>query len=190
MCLQWEILHLNLIKSKMPAYRWRIMSSKTKGEGSHVWSSHVARQPRPFISDKKKKKSPLRFNNRVVCIKMQSRLPGCIWRTAKISRGNFQTYRWMADLRLWVPVKTNTQAPQITQNKLPGYGFEKLNGQNCTICTQCVFLFYWAVQLQSHFVILKPLQISIWISCWGKSTAWEGRIFLKGKSKTLWWIFL
>lgn len=95
----------------------------------------------------KKKKSPLRFNNRVVCIKMQSRLSGCIWRTAKISRGNFQTYRWMADLRQWVPVKTNTQAPQITQNKLPGYGFEKLNGQNCTICTQCVFLFYWAKSL-------------------------------------------
>lgn len=78
---------------------------------------------------------------------MQSRLSGCIWRTAKISRGNFQTYRWMADLRQWVPVKTNTQAPQITQNKLPGYGFEKLNGQNCTMCTQCVFLFYWAKSL-------------------------------------------
>lgn len=142
MCLQWEILHLNLIKSEMPAYRWRIMSQETKGGRGATFDQVTLPGNRGHLFQTKKekrKKSPLRFNNQVVCIKMQSRLSGCIWRTAKISRGNFQTYRWMADLRQWVPVKTNTQAPQITQNNLTGHGFEKLNGQNCTVRTQCVF---------------------------------------------------
>lgn len=121
----------------MPAYRRRIMSLKTGGgEPRLIKAGCPATQAIYF----RQKKSPLRFNNQVVCIKMQSRLSGCMWRTAKIRRGNFQTYRWMADLLQWVPVKTNTQALQIGQNKLCGYSFKNLSGQNCTnLRTQCVF---------------------------------------------------
>lgn len=58
-----------------------------------------------------------------------------------------------------MPVKTNTQAPQITQNQLPGNGFgKKIKWTKlCYVRTVCIFCF---IELRS-FGILKPLKIFI-----------------------------